>query len=47
MPRPKNWGGYCINPISIEFLTFAKTRLHLRESFERNGGQWKKQWLQP
>ncbi|MCG7539506.1 MULTISPECIES: pyridoxal 5'-phosphate synthase [Pseudoalteromonas] len=47
IPRPENWGGYCINPISIEFLTFAETRLHLRESYERSGEQWKKQLLQP
>ncbi|QSX39141.1 pyridoxal 5'-phosphate synthase [Shewanella sedimentimangrovi] len=47
VPRPLNWGGYRINPISIEFLTFRESRLHLRELFERNGTGWEKQLLQP
>lgn len=45
--RPANWGGYCIKPVSIEFLTFRESRLHLRELFECTGNGWVKQLLQP
>lgn len=37
VPRPVNWGGYCIHPISIEFLTFTENRLHIRELYSRAG----------
>lgn len=47
IPRPDNWGGYCVAPVSIEFLTFRESRLHLRELFERKGNDWVKQILQP
>lgn len=47
IPRPDNWGGYCIDPDSIEFLTFRESRLHLRELYERRGNGWVKQLLQP
>jgi pyridoxamine 5'-phosphate oxidase len=45
--RPNNWGGYRIKPISIEFLTFQESRLHLRELFEYKNNGWFKQLLQP
>lgn len=45
--RPENWGGYCIKAVSIEFLTFRDSRLHLRELFEFKGNRWVKQLLQP
>lgn len=47
VPRPSNWGGYRIKPVSIEFLTFRESRLHLRELFETKGNGWVKQLLQP
>lgn len=47
VPRPKNWGGYCIKPKSVEFLTFRESRLHLRELFEFKNNGWVKQLLQP
>lgn len=47
VPRPDNWGGYCIKPVSIEFLTFWESRLHLRELFEFKNNGWIKQLLQP
>lgn len=47
IPRPNNWGGYCIKPASIEFLAFRESRLHLRELFECNGNGWVKLLLQP
>lgn len=45
--KPANWGGYCIQPITIEFLTFRDSRLHLRELFKCQGEGWTKQLLQP
>ncbi|RVU35436.1 pyridoxamine 5'-phosphate oxidase [Rheinheimera riviphila] len=45
--RPDNWGGYCIKPVAIEFLTFRDSRLHLRELFKDQGEGWTKQLLQP
>lgn len=47
VPRPSNWGGYRIKPVSIEFLTFRESRLHLRELFETKNKAWVKQLLQP
>ena len=47
VPRPDNWGGYCIKPASIEFLTFRENRLHLRELFECRSNGWVKHLLQP
>jgi pyridoxamine 5'-phosphate oxidase len=47
VPRPVNWGGYCIFPISIEFLTFTQSRLHIRELYSRTGNSWIKTYLQP
>lgn len=45
--KPKNWGGYVVKPVSIEFLTFKESRLHLREFYQYTGNRWVKQLLQP
>lgn len=47
IPRPPNWGGYSVKPISIEFLTFKPSRLHIRELFLLNAEGWVKTLLQP
>jgi len=47
LERPKNWGGYSIEPIRIEFLEFKATRFHSRELYQLINGQWKKTTLQP
>lgn len=47
VPKPPTWGGYRIKPVSIEFLTFAESRLHLRELFSREENIWIKSLLQP
>ena len=47
IPRPENWGGYCIKPNSIEFLKFQKNRFHHRTLYTCNQGKWSKQFLQP
>jgi len=47
IPNPDNWGGYAIIPLSIEFLTFKESRLHLRELYQSKNDQWHKTLLQP
>lgn len=47
IPKPKNWGGYRVKPNAIEFLTFKKDRLHLRELYLAKNGSWQKYLLQP
>jgi pyridoxamine 5'-phosphate oxidase len=47
VPKPSAWGGYCIKPQSIEFLTFRESRLHLRELYTMNENVWIKSLLQP
>jgi len=47
IPKPDNWGGYVIIPLSIEFLTFKESRLHLRELYQSKNEQWQKSLLQP
>ena len=45
--RPDNWGGFNVTPHRIEFLTFMQSRLHIRELFTLEGGEWKSKLLQP
>lgn len=47
IPVPDNWGGYVVEPVSVEFLTFKEDRLHFREHFFRNDKHWNRQLLQP
>ncbi|CAM3640939.1 pyridoxine/pyridoxamine 5'-phosphate oxidase [Xenorhabdus thuongxuanensis] len=47
IPKPKNWGGYQVEPNAIEFLTFKEDRLHLRELYLIQNGVWQKYLLQP
>lgn len=47
IPRPDNWGGYCVEPKRIELLKFEDSRLHLRRNFTKLSGQWQCQILQP
>lgn len=35
VPRPENWGGYCIRPTTIEFWQGRENRLHDRILFTR------------
>lgn len=45
--RPKNWGGYAVKPISIEFWQGRSNRLHDRIEFISVKGKWKMQRLAP
>ena len=47
VPKPNNWGGFTIKPLSIEFLTFKESRLHIRELYQINNALWQKSYLQP
>lgn len=47
IPKPDNWGGYAVKPVSIEFLTFKDSRLHLRELYRVEAGRWQMELLQP
>ena len=45
--RPKNWGGFAIIPLRIEFLEFSQTRFHKRTLFEKKDEKWIVKLLQP
>lgn len=47
IPKPENWGGFIVKPISIEFLTFKESRLHVRELYTVVGDEWQRNLLQP
>ena len=47
IPRLKNWGGYLIIPVSIEFLAFKQNRLHERVLYSKTVNGWEKTLLQP
>lgn len=46
--RPSHWGGYCVQPVTIEFWQGRPNRLHdrIQYSLEENG-QWKIERLAP
>ncbi|GLU45370.1 pyridoxal 5'-phosphate synthase [Allomuricauda sp. NBRC 101325] len=45
--RPKNWGGYSIDPVRMEFMEFRETRFHDRKLFELENGKWRGKQIQP
>jgi pyridoxamine 5'-phosphate oxidase len=47
LTRSKNWSGYSIAPIRIEFLEFKTTRFHNRKLYQLTNGKWTKIKLQP
>ena len=47
IPRPENWGGFCVKPIRIEFLFFSYDRLHRRTLYTKTQDGWDITCLQP
>ncbi|HZY65859.1 MAG TPA: pyridoxamine 5'-phosphate oxidase [Rubrobacteraceae bacterium] len=47
IPRPPFWGGYRVEPESMEFWQGRENRLHDRLLYTRHNGDWKIRRLQP
>jgi pyridoxamine 5'-phosphate oxidase len=47
IPRPKNWGGYQIYPMKVEFWQGRTSRLHDRLEAHLQNNQWQWQRLAP
>jgi pyridoxamine 5'-phosphate oxidase len=47
LPLPDAWGGFRLNPESIEFWQQRADRLHDRLRYERDGGGWRVRRLAP
>tara|TARA_B100000767_G_scaffold31732_1_gene27129 strand:- start:751 stop:1386 length:636 start_codon:yes stop_codon:yes gene_type:complete len=45
--RPLHWGGYCIEPVKVEFWQGRPSRLHDRLIYEIDGNKWKQNRLAP
>ncbi|BAV95191.1 pyridoxamine 5'-phosphate oxidase [Ichthyobacterium seriolicida] len=45
--RPKNWGGYIINPVQMEFWQDKEDRLHNRILYKKEKDIWGKSILAP
>jgi pyridoxamine 5'-phosphate oxidase len=47
IPMPQNWGGYLLEPRTIEFWQGGVNRLHDRFEYRRTSGPWVLQRLSP
>ena len=47
VPRPKNWSGWCLQPLSFEFWLGDKYRIHERLKYNKILNKWKKKILYP
>lgn len=47
IPRPENWGGYLLKPVSVEFWQGRASRLHDRFLYELVDGAWQMSRLAP
>ena len=47
IPRPLNWGGFCLSPDYFEFWQGRPSRLHDRITYSRMDGSWKLARLSP
>ena len=45
VPRPQNWSGWCLNPLSFEFWLGDKYRIHERLKYSKVSNKWKKEIL--
>ncbi|PKA84279.1 pyridoxamine 5'-phosphate oxidase [Ulvibacter sp. MAR_2010_11] len=47
VPKPKDWGGYVVTPLTVEFWQGRPNRLHDRIQYTLEGTNWKIKRLQP
>ncbi|MCK7459226.1 pyridoxamine 5'-phosphate oxidase [Idiomarina aminovorans] len=47
VPRPRQWGGYCVEPQQFEFWQGGQHRLHDRYLYSKDGANWRITRLQP
>jgi pyridoxamine 5'-phosphate oxidase len=47
IPRPANWGGFILKPLSIEFWQGRPSRLHDRILYTQESNNWKIERLAP
>ena len=48
VPRPPNWSGWNLSPLTIEFWLDGDNRIHERLKYKRNNkGNWKRSLLSP
>ena len=47
VPRPPHWGGYRVEPATVEFWHHRDDRLHDRIRYRREGSGWSRERLSP
>ena len=47
VPRPAHWGGYTLEPETVEFWQGRESRMHDRFLYTRRGGSWEIERLAP
>lgn len=47
IPKPENWGGYLVKPVSVEFWQGRANRLHDRILYKKEGKTWIRKRLAP
>ena len=47
VPKPEHWGGYLVQPVSMEFWQGRENRLHDRIAYEKEDAKWTSKRLAP